>query len=180
MLRLKRRGINGAVVVEVVGLLFASPIMAQDWSEHVQPATGILAASRDSPEELLRSDKWQAIDRLGSGQRVRIGVPQVGLIEGYFYGFKGDTLSLSTETGMKPIVVYSMDTLWVLRAEGKKGAIIGGILGAVVGITGQQFRDTDDIPKGDKVAGVLYWVAGGIVLGSLVGILTQSWQQLYP
>jgi len=182
MLRLKQRRVSGAIVA-VAGLLLAYPVMAQGSSAHGRPATSTLAAHWNSPEELLRSDKSKAIEALGSGQRVRIEVPQIGRIEGYFYRFEGDTIHLNTQTGMKPIVIDSMNTLSVFRARGKEGAIIGGLFGAVVGFVKWKNEDTPGFPdRGQE--GALRWVvggaAGGIVLGTLVGILVRSWRELYP
>ena len=79
------------------------------------------------------------------------------------------------------IPVTSIDTLWDRRTASKTGALVGGLLGAGIGVlVATQAVEKGETPPADYV-GVfaIGGAVGGGLLGALVGRAFPKWHRLY-
>jgi len=79
------------------------------------------------------------------------------------------------------IPVTGIDTLWERRTAGKTGALVGGLLGAGIGVLiATQAVEKGETPPADYVA--LFAIGGAVgggLLGALVGRAFPKWHRLY-
>jgi hypothetical protein len=79
------------------------------------------------------------------------------------------------------IPVTNIDTLWDRRTASKTGALVGGLLGAGIGVlVATQAVEKGETPPADYV-GVfaIGGAVGGGLLGALVGRAFPKWHRLY-
>ena len=146
----------------------------------------------DAPQQCSCAASHGATDcfqSLADSQWVRLNVPHVaGRYEGRLLQRGPDHLVLSAEPEPLRIAATTIDTLWTRGNSGKTGAIVGavvlGALGAVVGAAyagGRRVRTEPDIEQGGSclVAGGV-GLAGGALLGGLIGLAIPKWHRQYP
>jgi hypothetical protein len=79
------------------------------------------------------------------------------------------------------IPVTSIDTLWERRTASKTGALVGGLLGAGIGVlVATQAVEKGETPPADYVG--LFAIGGAVgggLLGALVGRAFPKWHRLY-
>jgi hypothetical protein len=147
-------------------------------------ALAATVASAQSPQQHL----VQAAAGVYRGSTIRITVGDQRLI-GRFDGLREDTLMLIRANSVMGVPLRGSDTLWVRHRATKRGALIGGALGAVT-LTGfgilllNGLCDTADGCKDDYPGvitfGVLIGGGGGALLGAGLGALSRSWRRVHP
>ena len=138
-----------------------------------------------------------SLDALEAGQRVRVRAADALSIEGVFLGLEGQDMLLSTTPAeqARRVPVDRLEALWVRKRATGKGARIGGITGAVLGVglgilldkTVLEHLDCGcgelcDSPSTFVVAGVFgaFGAVAGAGTGALIGVLVRSWSPVWP
>ncbi len=127
-----------------------------------------------------------AFESLADSQWIRVKVPNVaGRYEGRLLQRSPDHLVLSAEPEPLRIAATTIDTLWTRGNAGVTGAIVGGLvlgtLGAALGAAAAGESTEEDITTGEGmlfVGGI--GLAGGAILGGLIGLATHKWHRQYP
>ncbi len=127
-----------------------------------------------------------AFESLADSQWIRVKVPDVaGRYEGRILQRGPDHLVLSAEPEPLRVVATTIDTLWTRGNAGVTGAIVGGLvlgtLGAALGAGAAAESTEHDVTTGEAmlfVGGI--GLAGGAVLGGLIGLATHKWHRRYP
>jgi hypothetical protein len=132
--------------------------------------------------------RQRAFESLADSQWVRLQVPHVaGRYEGRLLQRGPDHVVLSADPEPLRIAATTIDTLWTRGNAGKTGAIVGGLvlgtLGAVLGAAYcESIKDTE--PDCNTGAATLYLggigLAGGALLGGLIGLAVPKWHRQYP
>jgi hypothetical protein len=113
-----------------------------------------------------------------------------GRVEGRVEGTAGDTLLLRPAgRAVARTPLAAVDALWVAGSGTKRGALIGGALGAaalatlgvlfVSGMCDQPGGCSDEYPRVVAVSGAVGGAAGGL-LGAGIGSFFRSWRRVYP
>ena len=134
------------------------------------------------------TERQTAFESLADSQWVRLTVPHVaGRYEGRLLQRGPDHLVLSAEPEPLRIAATTIDTLWTRGNAGVTGAIVGGLvlgtLGAAAwGRVGRGVRSTEpDVDKGEAMLiGGGVGLAGGALLGGLIGLAIPKWHRQYP
>lgn len=143
-------------------LLFLPPVSAAQTPQPVPAQPPLL--------EELSDSQWIRVS--GSGQQRR----EARLLE-----HSTTEIVLDLEPRPLRMPVTSIDTLWERRSASKTGAVIGGLVGAAVGVlVATQAVEKGETAPADYVA--LFAIgggAGGGLLGALVGLAVPRWHRLY-
>jgi len=120
-------------------------------------------------------------------QLIRIRTVNHGIHIGRLSGLTRDTLFLRPERGSGAVEIAAIDQLWVRGTATKKGAMIGGVTGAVLGVVSFAFLSyafcdaaSCAVDMGVTSIGV---VAGGVVgsiTGAVFGAMFGQWHPEYP
>ena len=133
------------------------------------------------------TERQTAFNSLADSQWVRLKVPHVaGRSEGRLLERTSDHLVLSGDPQPLQVPATTIDTLWTRGNAGMTGAIVGGL---VLGTLGAALRaayaggttGNDSPPTGEAmliVGGV--GLAGGALLGGLIGLAIPTWHRQYP
>lgn len=127
-----------------------------------------------------------AFESLADSQWIRVKVPHVaGRYEGRLLQRGPDHLVLSADPEPLRIAATTIDTLWTRGNAGITGAIVGGLvlgtLGAALGAAAAGESTEEDVTTGEGmlfVGGI--GLAGGAILGGLIGLATHKWHRQYP
>ena len=121
-------------------------------------------------------------------QLVRLTVEQVRVM-GRLTGLTATQVALGTDAGVRPIDLSAIDTVWVPQSSAGRGALIGGLVGALaLGVLGSvavsdfcsnQSCNGDGALTGAAVGGAVGF-AGGALVGALFGALSPRWKQRFP
>jgi hypothetical protein len=134
------------------------------------------------------TERQPAFESLADSQWVRLKVPHVaGRYEGRLLQRGPDHLVLSAEPEPLRIAATTIDTLWTRGNAGKTGAIVGAVVLGTLGVVlaaayAADVQDTEhDFQTGEAivVAGGV-GLAGGALLGGLIGLATHKWHRQYP
>ena len=133
------------------------------------------------------TERQAAFNSLADSQWVRLHVPHVaGRYEGQLLQRGPDHLVLSAEPKALRVAATTIDTLWTRGASGKTGAIVGGLvlgaLGVAVGAAWAENSTEHDAAGAGEVMLVTGGVglAGGALLGGLIGLAIPKWHRQYP
>lgn len=147
------------------------------------------AAAQSPPSAQPDSTLRSTITRIAADnrQRVRVTSRETGRLEGNRVSLTGDSVFVSTDSGVRAIAVVEVDSLWIYR--GTAAPIVGLIAaipcaafgGAVGGFVG---GDPDSQGSSAKAAlfSIIGILAGGAVCGSVgagVGSLIERWRLEY-
>jgi hypothetical protein len=130
----------------------------------------------------LDSDRQQVFQSLEDSQWVRLVGSGLSRREGRVLEISPTELVLSPEPQPLRVLATSIDTLWTRGTSSKTGALVGGLLGAGLGV----LFATQAVEEGET-AGADWLlaiggggaVAGGL-LGALVGLAIPRWDRQYP
>jgi hypothetical protein len=119
--------------------------------------------------EVLSDSQWIRVSRTGHARR------EARLLE-----HSATEIVLDLERPLR-IPVISIDTLWERRTASKTGALVGGLLGAGIGVlVATQAVEKGETPPADYVGlFAIGGVVGGGLLGALVGRAFPKWHRLY-
>ena len=138
------------------------------------PALAMAQTSRPIPEqapmfEALRDSQWVRVASTGYARR------EARLLE-----HDATEIVLDLERPLR-IPVTSVDTLWNRRTASKTGALVGGLLGASIGVlVATQAVEKGETASADYVGIIAIGGAvGGGLLGALVGRAFPQWHRLY-
>ena len=122
-----------------------------------------------------------------AGQRIRVRAADALRMEGVFVAFEGQDLLVSTsQVGPdQRVPVDRLQALWVQERATRKGAVIGGMTGAVLGVGvgayGREYvLDPGEFDGGDLVAITVVGAGWGAVPGALIGYLVRGWSPVWP
>ena len=140
----------------------------------VFPALGVAQTPKPIPVqpprfEVLRDSQWIRVSSTGQSPR-----------EGRLLEHSTTEIVLDLERSQR-IPISSIDTLWERRTASKTAAVIGGLLGAGVGIlVATQAAEKGESPPADYIG--LFSIGGAVgggLLGALVGRAFPRWHRLY-
>jgi len=120
---------------------------------------------------------------LKAGRSIRVGGRDFGTLTGSFAGVRDGSLWLGAEPTGRSVPVAGIDSVWVGHSHATTGAIVGGLLGILVGaavLSGQRcsFLDNGCMTSAyGTFAGVSL---GSTLLGAVIGGATKSWDLRYP
>ena len=124
---------------------------------------------------------------LSAGQRIRVRAADALRVEGVFVAFEGQNMFLSTtQAGQaQRVPIDRLQALWVRKRATRKGAVIGGMTGAVLGLGvgayGREYvLDPGEFDGGDLVAITVVGAGLGAVPGALIGNLVRGWSPVWP
>lgn len=138
---------------------------------------------------VLGAQESRRIPRLADGTRVRL-TTQGTRYQGRLLGTEGSDLLLAQDAGTRRVPLAAVDTLWRRTSRAKRGAVIGGAIGAVATSAFfiwlvDTFCETDSATcHRDMVKVGLFGIgvggAGGALVGAGVGALAGGWQREVP
>ena len=120
---------------------------------------------------------------LQAGRTVRVRGHDVGTLTGSAIGVHDGALWLQGEPRSRQVSIADIDWVWVSRGHAATGALVGGLIGAVVGVAAIAGRSCQ---LGDRAclngaylesSGI---ALGGLLVGALIGSGTRNWQLPYP
>ncbi len=124
---------------------------------------------------------------LSAGQRIRVRAADALRMEGVFVAFEGQDLlvSISQVEPDQRVPVDRLQALWVQERATRKGAVIGGMTGAVLGLGvgayGREYvLDPGEFDGGDLVAITVVGAGLGTAIGALIGYLAREWSPVWP
>ena len=141
----------------------------------VFPALGVAQTPQPIPVqpsvfEALSDSQWVRVSNTGHARR-----------EAMLLEHSAAEIVLDLEPHPLRIPVTGIDTLWERRTAGKTGALVGGLLGAGIGVlAATQAVEKGETPSADYVA--LFAIGGAVgggLLGALVGRAFPKWHRLY-
>ena len=120
---------------------------------------------------------------LKAGRSIRVGGRDFGTLTGSFAGVRDGSLWLGVEPSGRSVPVAGIDSVWVGRGHAATGAIVGTLVGIVVGaaaISGKRCSFGDDACMSEGYATFSGIWLGGTLLGALIGGQAKSWDLRYP
>jgi hypothetical protein len=120
-------------------------------------------------------------ESLSDSQWIRVSSSGLARHEARLLERSATEIVLDLEPRPLRIPVSSIDTLWERRTGSKTGALVGGLLGAGIGVlVATQTVEKGETPSADWV-GVfaIGGAVGGGLLGALVGRAFPKWHRLY-
>ena len=141
----------------------------------VFPALAVAQTPRSVPAqpalfEVLSDSQWIRVSSTGQARR------EARLLE-------HSAAEIMLDLAPRPlrIPLASIDTLWERRTASKTGALVGGLLGAGIGVfVATQAVEKGETPSPDYVG--LFAIGGAVgggLLGALVGRAFPKWHRLY-
>ena len=105
-------------------------------------------------------------------------------VAGTFRGVVADSLTLKSVSAERRIALAAIDTLWVLRHNTSKGAVIGGVIaGGLSAAVIASFCSIMGCGSDSPFVlgfGVLIGGSAGMLAGSGIGWLSRSSRRVYP
>jgi hypothetical protein len=119
--------------------------------------------------EVLSDSQWMRVSSTGHARR------EARLLE-----HSATEIVLDLERPLR-IPVTSIDTLWDRGTTSKTGALVGGLLGAGIGVlVATQAVEKGETPPADWIGlFAIGGTVGGGLLGALVGRAFPKWHRLY-
>jgi hypothetical protein len=148
--------------VRLLSLLIVFPALAVAQTPQPIPA-------QPSMFEVLSDSQWIRVSRTGHARR------EARLLE-----HSATEIVLDLDRPLR-IPVISIDTLWDRRTASKTGALVGGLLGAGIGVlVATQAVEKGETPPADWIGlFAIGGTVGGGLLGALVGRAFPKWHRLY-
>ena len=128
-----------------------------------------------------------ALDDVRTGTLLRVRAQRQN-VEGRYSGLSNDALVLGIDGNTRPIDFDDITDIWKRGSNWKRGAIIGGITGAVlvsaaVVTIGLAACEQPDGCRGDIPTLILFSSlvggAGGALVGGGLGYLVKRWDKIY-
>jgi hypothetical protein len=127
------------------------------------------------------------IHDLRDGQLVRLAGPELARREGRLLEVGRSELVLATDAQPVRVPAAKVDSVWVRGRATGTGALVGGVVGALAGVgaglvISQVFCNNSDCDAGgEAVLGLgVGGLAGGALLGALVGSAFPKWRLRFP
>jgi hypothetical protein len=119
---------------------------------------------------------------LEDSQWVRLAATGLGRREGQILERSDAGLLLSPASLPLRVPATSIDTLWTRGSSAKTGAIVGGIVGACLGVLAAYgTAETGETVGADFVIALgAGGAVGGGLLGALIGLAVPKWHRRYP
>jgi hypothetical protein len=148
--------------VRLLSLLIVFPALAVAQTPQPIPA-------QPSMFEVLSDSQWIRVSRTGHARR------EARLLE-----HSAIEIVLDLDRPLR-IPITSIDTLWDRRTASKTGALVGGLLGAGIGVlVATQAVEKGETPPADWIGlFAIGGTVGGGLLGALVGRAFPKWHRLY-
>ncbi len=155
---------------------------------HLLALAVALLAPAMLPAQTAERTPAAVLPAIKHGTRLRIEAGNA-LMTGRLDSLSADQLRILGADGRSSIPIRTITTLWVREGRSAKGALIGGVIGAVV-FTGllhyiiSAFCDSSEGCAGDHRRAWGYGIslggAGGALIGAGVGALVGGWEQKAP
>jgi len=152
-------------------------------------------AAADGPDSLrteaLRSqlEHWSSARVTGPWGAARLTDPRIRAAGLEFLAARPDTPGTDTTALTNPIPLARLYKVETQANSAGKGAIIGGLAGAAIGLALAAMEDQVDLGPtfgnpphdrtGDYVAGAMLWALPGTALGALLGSAFRHWRTVY-
>jgi hypothetical protein len=128
------------------------------------------SAKRQALFETLRDSQW-----------VRLASPGLGRRDGRLLDRTGSELVLWTESESLRVPASSIDTVWTRGRSTVVGAIVGGLIGAGLGIIAGSTFGEENAGSAKNVVGLAgIGMAGLGLIGAAIGTAVPRWQRRYP
>lgn len=141
------------------------------------------AAGQSAPPPDLRLLSLRALQ---SGRTVRVRGHDLGALTGSVLGVYDGALWLHDRPRDRRVSIAEIDSVWVGRSHATTGALVGGLIGLVVGAaavsgkTGETCQLDYSACLARPYLETTGITLGGILLGALIGSGTRSWQLRFP
>jgi hypothetical protein len=152
------------------------------WGVALVAAVGLAgrAAGQAAPTPDLRV---LSLRSLQASRTVRVSGRDIGTLTGSVAGVRDGALWLGGPSAERRVPLAGIDSVWVSRGHAETGALVGGLVGAVVGVAAMsrrscQFGDNSCV-AGASLAATGIMLSGGLV-GVLIGTGVRSWELRYP
>ena len=132
------------------------------------------------------TERQTAFESLADSQWIRLAVPDVGRHEGRLLERSSESVVLSAEPEPLRVPATTVDTLWTRGNAAKTGTIVGavilGTLGTAISAAAcEDIKNTENCDTGvAMLLGGAVGLAGGALLGSLIGLAIPKWHRRYP
>jgi hypothetical protein len=144
-------------------------------------------ASSAQPVDTLRSDKEAVVAQLRVDDLVRVRSTG-GQFQGTFLGYEWPELRLDTGAQTLVVMLPELDALWVRGRATKRGALLGMLVGVVIGsaaglYVGEVICDDSDCQAntlGTIASFGALGAAGGAASGAMVGLTVPRWHARFP
>jgi hypothetical protein len=137
-------------------------------------------AAQTAPAPDLRT---LSLSSLKAGRTIRVGGRDIGTVTGRFAGVRDGSLWLGADATGRSLPLAGIDSVWVGRSHASTGAIVGTLVGIVVGaaaISGKSCSFLDNACMTEGYATLSGIMLGGTVLGAIIGGQAKSWELRYP
>lgn len=138
------------------------------------------AAGQAAPTPDLRV---LSLRSLQAGRTVRVSGRDIGMLTGSVAGVRDGALWLGGSSAERRVPLAGIDSVWVSRGHAGTGALVGGLLGAVVGVAAISGRSCQ-LGDSNCIAGASLAATGimlsGVLVGALIGGEAKSWELRYP
>jgi hypothetical protein len=140
-----------------------------------------------APSQVLAQRRPAQIESLEVGQLIKIRTVNHGLHIGRVLRVTRDTVFLGPERGSSTVATAAVDKLWVRGTATKRGAAVGGAVGAALG--GLLFAYTSyalcdagrcGVDPGATVIGLAAGAVFGAITGAVLGAMAGQWHEEYP
>jgi hypothetical protein len=124
-----------------------------------------------------------SLKSLRAGRSIRVGGRDFGTLTGSFAGVRDGSLWLGAEPTGRGVPVAGIDSVWVGHSHATTGAIVGGLVGIVLGaavISGQRCSFVDNGCMTSAYGTFAGVSLGTTLLGAIIGGATKSWDLRYP
>lgn len=117
------------------------------------------------------------------GRGVRVSGRDIGTVSGSVAGVRDGALWLGGPSAERRVPLAGIDSVWVSRGHATTGALVGGLVGAFVGIAALSGRGCQ-VGDNNCIAGASLEATGimlsGVLVGALIGGAARSWELRYP
>jgi hypothetical protein len=125
-----------------------------------------------------------ALRSLQTGRTVRVRGRDIGTLTGSFVEVRDGVLWLQHQSTSRSALVAGIDSMWVSRSRTSTGALVGGLIGSVLGLVVTISGNTCFVDDVDCITGKYLTLTGislgGLIVGALIGSGAKSWQLRYP
>jgi hypothetical protein len=152
------------------------------WGVALVAAVGLAgrAAGQGAPTPDLRV---LSLRSLQAGRTVRVSGRDLGTLTGSVVGVRDGALWLGGPSAGRRVPVTGIDSVWVSRGHAGTGAVVGVLIGAVVGVAAVSGRSCASLDincaAGAYLTATAIMLSGGLV-GALIGDGAKSWDLRYP
>ncbi len=120
---------------------------------------------------------------LQAGRTVRVSGRDIGTLTGSVAGVREGAFWLGGSLAERRVPLGGIDSVWVSRGHAGTGALVGALIGGVVGVAAMSGRSCQ-LGDSNCIAGASLAATGimltGVLVGAIIGDAAKSWDRRYP